>query len=145
MSPSVYDNTLRQYRKCVCSVKKHKKCKEKKKKIKNSFYSLGFSLSPLKSTMGRTEELSKDVRDKTGQGMGYKTISERLGEKVTTIQKWKTHNKTVKCPRSGAPCKISPRGVRMAMRKVRERQELVNELKETVTSVTKKTVGNTLD
>ncbi len=67
------------------------------------------------STMAKTEELSKDVRDKIVDlhkaGMGYKTISKQLCEKVTTagaiIRKWKKHKITVNLPRSGAPCKIS--------------------------------------
>ncbi|KAK6316445.1 hypothetical protein J4Q44_G00139690 [Coregonus suidteri] len=42
---------------------------------------------------------------------------------------------TVNHPRSGAPCKISPRGASMIMRKVRDqprttRQDLVNDLKD---------------
>ncbi len=49
--------------------------------------------------MAKTEELSKDVRDKIVDlhkaGMGYKTIAKQLGEKVTTvgaiIHKWKKH------------------------------------------------------
>ncbi len=51
------------------------------------------------STMTKTKELSKDVRDKIvelhNSGMGYKTITKPLGEKVTTvgaiIRKWKKH------------------------------------------------------
>jgi len=47
--------------------------------------------------MGKTKELSKDLRDKIADlhqaGIGYKTISKQLGEKVTTvgaiIRKWK--------------------------------------------------------
>ena len=39
--------------------------------------------------MGKTKELSKDVRDKIVDlhkaGMGYKTIGKHLGEKQTTI------------------------------------------------------------
>ena len=39
--------------------------------------------------MGKTKELSKDVRDRIVDlhkaGMGYKTISKQLGEKQTTI------------------------------------------------------------
>ena len=39
--------------------------------------------------MGKTKELSKDVRDKIVDlhkaGMGYKTIGKQLGEKQTTI------------------------------------------------------------
>ncbi|MBN3299228.1 DYH5 protein, partial [Amia calva] len=62
------------------------------------------------STMAKTKELSKDVRDKIVDlhkaGMGYKTIAKQLGEKVTTvgaiIRKWKKHKITVSLPQSGA-------------------------------------------
>ncbi len=107
--------------------------------------------------MAKTKELSKDVRDKIVDlhkaGMGYKTIAKQLGEKVTTagaiIRKWKKHKITVNLPRTGAPCKISPRGVSMIMRTVRNqprttREDLVNDLKAAGTKVTKKTIGNTL-
>ncbi len=113
--------------------------------------------------MAKTKELSKDVRDKTVDrdkivdlykaGMGYKTIAKQLGEKVTTvgaiIRKWKKHKITVNLPRTGAPCKISSRGVSMIMRTVRNqprttREDLVNDLKAAGTIFTKKTFGNTL-
>ena len=67
------------------------------------------------STMGKTKELSKDIRDKIVDlhkaGMGYKKISKQLGEKLTTvgaiIRKWKKHKVTANLPWSGAPRKIS--------------------------------------
>ncbi len=77
--------------------------------------------------MAKTKELYKDVRDKIVDphkaGMGYKTIAKQLVEKVTTvgviIHKWKKHKITVNLPRTGAPYKISPRGVSVIMRTVR--------------------------
>ncbi len=71
-------------------------------------------------------------------GMGYRTIGKQLGEKATTvaaiIRKLKKFKMTVNLPRTGAPCKISPRGVSMILRKVRDqprttREDLVNDLK----------------
>ncbi|KAK5866290.1 hypothetical protein PBY51_020492 [Eleginops maclovinus] len=88
--------------------------------------------------MTKTRELCKDIRDKIVDlhkaGMGYRTIGKQLGEKATTvgaiIRKWKKFKMMVNLPRSGAPCKISPRGASMIMRKVRDqprttRQDLV--------------------
>ena len=84
--------------------------------------------------------------------MGYKKISKQLGEKLTTvgaiIRKWKKHKVTANLPRSGAPRKISPRGISMMMRKVRDQpsttqEELVNDLKAVGTTVTKRTISNT--
>ncbi len=54
--------------------------------------------------MAKTNELSKDVRDKIVDlhkaGVGYKTIVKQLVEKVTTvgviIRKWKKHK--ILCP-----------------------------------------------
>ncbi|CDQ61155.1 unnamed protein product [Oncorhynchus mykiss] len=85
--------------------------------------------------------------------MGYRTIGKQLGEKATTvgaiIRKWKKFKMTVNHPRSGAPCKISPCGASMIMRKVRDqprttRQDLVNDLKRAGTRISKKTISNTL-
>ena len=107
--------------------------------------------------MGKTKELSKDIRDKIVDlhkaGMGYKKISKQLGEKLTTvgaiIRKWKKHKVTANLPRSGAPHKILPRGISMMMRKVRDQpstkqEELVNDMKAVGTTVTKRTISNTL-
>uniref|UniRef100_A0A9J8B6A3 Transposase Tc1-like domain-containing protein n=1 Tax=Cyprinus carpio carpio TaxID=630221 RepID=A0A9J8B6A3_CYPCA len=107
--------------------------------------------------MAKTKDLSRDVRDKIVDlhkaGMGYKTIANQLGEKLTTvgviIRKWKKHKMTVSLPRSGAPCKISPRGVSMIMRTVRNQprttlEDIVNDLKAAGTTVTKQTIGNRL-
>ncbi len=107
--------------------------------------------------MGKTKELSKDTRDKTVDlhktGMGYRTIGKQLGEKATTvgaiIRKWKKFKMTVNLPRTGAPCKISPRGVSMILRKVRDqprttREDLVNDLKRAGTTVSTVTISNTL-
>ena len=60
--------------------------------------------------MGKTEEVSKDIRDKIVDlheaGMGYKNISKQLGDKLTTvgaiIRKWKKHKVTANLPRSGS-------------------------------------------
>ncbi len=98
--------------------------------------------------MGKTKELSKDTRDTIVDlhkaGMGYRTIGKQLGEKTTTvgtiIRKWKKFKMTVNLPRTGAPCKISPHGVSMIPRKVRDqtrttREDLVNKLKRAGTTV----------
>ncbi len=107
--------------------------------------------------MGKTKELSKDTGDKIVDlhkaGMGYRTIGKQLGEKATTvgaiIRKWKKFKMTINLPRTGAPCKISPRGVSMILRKVRyqprtTREDLVNDLKRAGTTVSMVTISNTL-
>src|SRR4029434_658760 len=101
------------------------------------------------TTMGKTKELSKDVRDKiVDLHKVYKTIGKQLGEKQTAIgaiiRKLKQHQTTVNRSRSGAPCKISPRAVSVILRKVQNnprttQEDLVNNLKAAGTTVTKKT------
>ena len=61
------------------------------------------------------------------------------------MEEIQTHHQS---PRSGAPRKISPRGISMMMRKVRDQpsttqDELVNDLKAVGTTVTKRTISNT--
>uniref|UniRef100_A0A8K9UDX3 Transposase n=1 Tax=Oncorhynchus mykiss TaxID=8022 RepID=A0A8K9UDX3_ONCMY len=107
--------------------------------------------------MAKTRELCKDIRDKIVDlhkaGMGYRTIGKQLGEKAATvgaiIRKWKKFKMTINHTRSGVPCKISPCGALMIMRKVRDqarttRQGLVNDLKRAGATVSKKTISNTL-
>ncbi|KAI4877509.1 hypothetical protein NFI96_002584 [Prochilodus magdalenae] len=109
------------------------------------------------TNMVKTKELSKDTRDKIVDlhkaRKGYGAIAKQLGEKRSTvgsiIRKWKKLNMTVNLPRTGAPRKISPRGLSIILRKVRNqlrttREELVNDLKRAGTTVSKVTVGNTL-
>jgi len=109
------------------------------------------------TNMAKTKELSKDTRDKIlhlhKAGKGNGEIAQQFGEKRSTvgaiIRKWKKLKMTVNLPQTGAPCKISPRGVSMILRKVRNqprttREELVNDLKRAGTTVSKVTVGNTL-
>uniref|UniRef100_A0AAY5JZ71 Transposase Tc1-like domain-containing protein n=1 Tax=Esox lucius TaxID=8010 RepID=A0AAY5JZ71_ESOLU len=107
--------------------------------------------------MAKTRELCTDIRNRIVDlhkaGMGNRTIGKQLGEKATTggaiIRKWKKFKMTVNLSRSGAPCKISHRGASMIMKKVRDqprttRQDLVNDLKRAGTTVSKKTISNTL-
>ncbi|KAI3361717.1 hypothetical protein L3Q82_001951 [Scortum barcoo] len=76
------------------------------------------------STMAKTKELSKDTRNKIVDlhqaGKTESAIGKQLGVKKSTvgaiIRKWKTYKTTDNLPRSGAPRKISPRGVKMIMR-----------------------------
>ncbi|KAK3509536.1 hypothetical protein QTP70_001253 [Hemibagrus guttatus] len=107
--------------------------------------------------MAKTKELSKDTRNKiVDLHQARKTesaIGKQLGVKKSTvgaiIRKWKTYKTTDNLPRSGAPRKISPRGVKMITRTVSKnprttRGDLVNDLQRAGTKVTKATVSNTL-
>ncbi|KAK3557148.1 hypothetical protein QTP70_024722 [Hemibagrus guttatus] len=108
-------------------------------------------------TMAKTKELSKDTRNKIVDlhqaGNTESAIGKQLGVKKSTvgaiIRKWKTYKTTDNLPRSGAPRKISPRGVKMITRTVSKnprttRGDLVNDLQRAGTKVTKATISNTL-
>ncbi|KAK3526009.1 hypothetical protein QTP70_012796 [Hemibagrus guttatus] len=107
--------------------------------------------------MAKTKELSKDTRNKIVDlhqaGKTESAIGKQLGVKKSTvgaiIRKWKTYKTTDNLPRSGAPRKISPRGVKMITRMVSKnprttRGDLVNDLQRAGTKVTKATISNTL-
>ncbi|KAK3516106.1 hypothetical protein QTP70_005388 [Hemibagrus guttatus] len=107
--------------------------------------------------MAKTKELSKDTRNKIVDlhqaGKTESEIGKQLGVKKSTvgaiIRKWKTYKTTDNLPRSGAPRKISPRGVKMITRTVSKnprttRGDLVNDLQRAGTKVTKATISNTL-
>ncbi len=107
--------------------------------------------------MAKTKELSKDTRNKIVDlhqaGKTESAIGKQLGVKKSTvgaiIRKWKTYKTTDNLPRSGAPRKISPRGVKMITRTVSKnprttRWDLVNDLQRAGTKVTKATISNTL-
>ena len=76
--------------------------------------------------MGKSEELSQDLRNlivaKHNDGIGYRRHSKLLNVPVSTvgaiIRKWKDNHFTVNLPRSGAPRKISDRGVKRIIRRV---------------------------
>ncbi|KAK3513647.1 hypothetical protein QTP70_028814 [Hemibagrus guttatus] len=74
--------------------------------------------------MAKTKELSKDTRNKIVDlhqaGKTESAIGKQLGVKKSTvgaiIRKWKTYKTTDNLPRSGAPRKISPGGVKIITR-----------------------------
>ncbi|KAK3542949.1 hypothetical protein QTP70_007293 [Hemibagrus guttatus] len=107
--------------------------------------------------MAKTKELLKDTRNKIVDlhqaGKTESAIGKQLGVKKSTvgaiIRKWKTYKTTDNLPRSGAPRKISPCGVKMITRTVSKnprttRGDLVNDLQRAGTKVTKATISNTL-
>ncbi|KAI4893215.1 hypothetical protein NFI96_022736, partial [Prochilodus magdalenae] len=107
--------------------------------------------------MVKTKELSEDTRNRIVDlhqaGKTESAIGKQLDVKKSTvgaiIRKWKTYKTTTNLPRSGAPRKISARGVKLITRTVRKnprttRGDLVNDLQEAGTNVTKATISNTL-
>ncbi|KAI4874307.1 hypothetical protein NFI96_001223 [Prochilodus magdalenae] len=76
------------------------------------------------STMVKTKELSEDTRNRIVDlhqaGKTESAIGKQLDVKKSTvgaiIRKWKTYKTTTNLPRSGAPRKISARGVKMVTR-----------------------------
>ena len=104
------------------------------------------------STMAKTKELSKDTRNKIVDlhqaGKTESAIGKQLGLKKSTvgaiIRKWMTYKTTDNLPRSGAPRKISPRGVKMITNPRTTRGDLVNDLQRAGTKVTRPTISNTL-
>ena len=106
--------------------------------------------------MGKTKELSKDMRDKIVDlhkaGMGYKKISKQLGEKLTTvgamIRRWKKHKVTKISFGLGLHARSRLVGYqwwweRSGISPVLLRWSLLN-LKVVGTTVTKRTISNTL-
>ncbi|KAI4905274.1 hypothetical protein NFI96_004839 [Prochilodus magdalenae] len=107
--------------------------------------------------MAMTKELSKDTRKKTVDlhqaGKSESTIGEQVGVNKSTVgasvRKWKTFKTIDNLPRSGAPCKISPCGVKMIMRAVSKnprttRRDLMNDQQRAGAKVTKATISSTL-
>ncbi|KAI4871866.1 hypothetical protein NFI96_003784 [Prochilodus magdalenae] len=107
--------------------------------------------------MVKTKELSEDTRNRIVDlhqaGKTESAIGKQLDVKKSTvgaiIRKWKTYKTTTNLPRSGAPRKISARWFKMITRTVRKnprttRGDLVNDLQEAGTNVTKATISNTL-
>ncbi|KAK3517510.1 hypothetical protein QTP70_012590 [Hemibagrus guttatus] len=94
-----------------------------KKEYKRHLSTTSNSQTP-NSTMAKTKELSKDTRnqivDLHQAGNTESAIGKQLGVKKSTvgaiIRKWKTYKTTDNLPRSGAPRKIPPRGVKMVTR-----------------------------
>ncbi|KAI4889363.1 hypothetical protein NFI96_034049 [Prochilodus magdalenae] len=83
------------------------------------------------STMVKTKELSEDTRNRIVDlhqaGKTESAIGKQLDVKKSTvgaiIRKWKTYKTTTNLPRSGAPRKISARGVKMITRNAGSRSE----------------------
>ncbi|CAJ0946789.1 unnamed protein product [Ranitomeya imitator] len=103
-----------------------------------------FSSPESKSNIGGLSTALQNAVDKPLMPLGVKKST--VG---AIIRKWKTYKTTDNLPRSGAPRKIPPRGVRMITRTVSKnprttRGDLVNELQRAGTNVTRPTISNTL-
>ncbi|KAM4706230.1 LOW QUALITY PROTEIN: uncharacterized protein WCC33_010949 [Rhinophrynus dorsalis] len=107
-------------------------------------------LWPRPKSCRRTPETKLDLHQ---AGKTESAIGKQLGVKKSTvgaiIRKCKTYKTTDNLPRSGAPRKISPRGVKMITRTVSKNPrtaqgDLVNDLQRAGTKVTKATISNTL-
>jgi len=107
--------------------------------------------------MAKTKEQSKDTRKKIVDlhqpRKSESTIGKQLGVKKSSVgaivRKWKTCKTTDNLPRSGAPHKISSRGVKMIMGTVSKNprttwRDLMNDLQRAGTKVTKANISNTL-
>uniref|UniRef100_A0AAY5KMK4 Tc1-like transposase DDE domain-containing protein n=1 Tax=Esox lucius TaxID=8010 RepID=A0AAY5KMK4_ESOLU len=105
----------------------------------------------------KTPVHQKDTRNKIVDlhlaGKTESAIGKQLGVKKSTvgtiIRKWKTYKTTDNLPQSGAPRKISPRGVKIFTRILSKNprtthRDLVNDLKRAGTKVTKAIISNTL-
>ncbi|KAI4887086.1 hypothetical protein NFI96_028010, partial [Prochilodus magdalenae] len=115
------------------------------------------ALEQLRASNSQTQELSKDTRKKVEDllqaGKSESTIGKQAGVNKSTVgaivRKWKTYKTIDNLPRSGAPRKISSRGVKMIMRPVSRnprttQRDLMNDLQRAGTKVTKATISNTL-
>ncbi|KAI4874892.1 hypothetical protein NFI96_034464 [Prochilodus magdalenae] len=108
--------------------------------------------------MVKTKELSEDTRNRIVDlhqaGKTESAIGKQLDVKKSTvgaiIRKWKTYKTTTNLPRSGAPRKISAPWGQNDHKNGKEkdprttRGDLVNDLPEAGTNVTKATISNTL-
>lgn len=107
------------------------------------------------TTMDKTKELLTDIRKKIVDllkaGMGYKTLSEKLGKKLKAadaiISKWNKYKMIINCPWSACPCKILMAITKMVGQPKTTQEKLVNVLKLGPQSAgnSSNTLDNTMD